>query len=102
MVGPVKLQIDLVSPNRDRTLSLKEFLEVIKLSSKNVTDSLKESGEVKIQLSFKSVFRLSKNIDENPRKYLRGNIKVIMMSEEIYEIIKALFKSLLNLNHFSI
>ena len=72
--------------DKDKTLLLDEYLEIIKTYLKNVISSLKESGEWKTQLL--------KYIDENSHKYLWGDNKEIITIEDTDGIIKALFKKM--------
>ena len=75
---------------------LYQFLEKIRPYVKNVINSLKESGEWKTRLSFKVVFRSSKDVDENCIINF-GAITKIMINEEIDKIMEQVFKSLLTI-----
>ena len=54
----------------NKVYSLKEYLEIIRPYLKNVTIDFTAFDEWKVQLIIKIMFRLSKDIDEKPHKYL--------------------------------
>ena len=80
--------------DKNKISFLNEYLEIIRPYPKSRIDSLKESGKWKALLSAKTLFKSSKNIDENLCKCLWGKYKEIMIGIETHEIINKLFKSL--------
>ena len=57
------------SGNRYKTLSLDEYLEIIKPNLRNAIHKFEGSGERKSQLSIKILFRPPKDTDGNPDIY---------------------------------
>ena len=74
--------------NRNKTLSVEEYLNKIRLFLKCIVNNLKKSDTCKIQLAIANNFISSTNNDEERGMYPKNDIIEIMISDEADEVIK--------------
>ena len=81
--------------DKDKNLSPKEYLNVIKLYLSDMINDHKTQSEWKIQLTMQINFISSKDSEETRNKHTKSYNIEIMMGNETDEIIEKLFESLL-------
>ena len=81
--------------DKDKNLSPKEYLDMIRPYLSNMINNLKTRRERKIQLTMFINFISSKNSNETRTMLTKSHNIEIMMGSETQEIIKELFESLL-------
>ena len=81
--------------DKDKNLSPKEYLNVIKLYLSDMINDHKTQSEWKIQLTMQINFISSKDSEETRMMYIKSHNIEIMMGNETDEVIKKLFESLL-------
>ena len=81
--------------DKDKTLTIKEYLDMIRPYLSNIINDHKTQGEWKIQLTITINFISSKDSDEARIMHIKNLITEIMMGSETDEIIEELFESLL-------
>ena len=82
--------------DRNKTLSVEEYLNKIRPSLKHIINNLKKSDTWKIQLTKANNFFSSINNDEERVMHSKTDNIEIMNNDEADEVIKALFDSLKN------
>ena len=80
--------------NRNKTLSVEEYLDKIKPYLKDVINDLKISDTWKIQLTIVINFISSKDNDEEHAMHSESDSMEIMINDEVDEVIEKLSKSL--------
>ena len=85
--------------NKDKTLTLSEYLHMIKPCLSHIIDNHKTHGEWRIQLTMAVNFISSKDFDETRNMHAKSDNVEIMMGSETDEIIEELFKSFLQKYH---
>ena len=81
--------------DKEKTLSIEDYLDKIEPYLNDLTDDLKTQGEWEIQLTMSSNFISSKDSKETRIMHKTSDNVEIMISNETNEIIKELFDSLL-------
>ena len=81
--------------DKDKNLSPKEYLNVIKLYLSDMINDHKTQSEWKIQLTMQINFISSKDSEETCTMHTKSHNIEIMMGNETDEIIEKLFESLL-------
>ena len=81
--------------DKDKNLSPKEYLDMIRPYLSNMINNLKTRRERKIQLTMFINFISSKNSNETRTMLTKSHNIEIMMGSETHKIIKELFESLL-------
>ena len=81
--------------DKDKILSVKEYINMIRPYLSDMTNDHKSEGEWKIQLTMPINFMSSKDSGEHCTMHTKRHNVEIMMGNETDEIIKELFKSLL-------
>ena len=81
---------------RNKVLSVEEYLNEIRPYLKDIVNNLKKSGTWKIQLTIANKFIFSKDNDEESLIHSESDKIEIMADEKIDQAIKKLFKSLKN------
>ena len=82
--------------DRNKTLSVEEYLNKIRPYLKDIINSLKKSDTWKIQLTIANNFMYSIYNDEEHVIHSKGDNIEIMITDEADEVIKELFDSLKN------
>ena len=82
--------------HRNKTLSVKEYLNNIRPYLKDVVNNLKKSDTWKIQLTIAVNFISSKDNHEERVKHSKSDKTEIMINDRTYEVIKEPFQSLKN------
>ena len=82
--------------NRNKTLSIEEYLIEIRPYLKDIINDLKKSDKWKIQLTIAINFISSKDTDEERVMHLKSGNKEIMINDEADEIIEELLQLLLS------
>ena len=80
---------------KNKTLSIKEYLNIIRQYSRHILNDHKNQGELKISLTVIINFISSKDSDEICTIHAKSNNLEFMMGNGTNEIIKELFESLL-------
>ena len=83
-----------INVDRNKTLSIKEYLDEIKPYLKNIINNLNKSDTQKIQLTIAINFIFSKDTDEEHVMRLKRDNKEIMIYDKVNDVIQEL------LNHF--
>ena len=83
-----------INVDRNKTLSIKEYLDEIKPYLKNIINNLNKSDTQKIQLTIAINFIFSKDTDEEHVMHLKRDNKEIMIYDKVNDVIQEL------LNHF--
>ena len=83
-----------INGDRNKTLSIKEYLDEIKPYLKNIINNLSKSDTHKIQLTIAINFIFSKDTDEEHVMHLKRDNKEIMIYDKVNDVIQEL------LNHF--
>ena len=81
--------------NKDKTLSIKEYLDMIRPYLGDIINNYKTQGEWKIVLTMSTNFNSSKYSDETRTTHTKSDNIEIMLGSETDEIIDELFKSIL-------
>ena len=74
--------------DRNKTLSVEEYLNKIRPYLKDIINNLKKSGTCKIHLTIKNVFISSINNDEERVMHSKSDNIKIMINDEADEVIK--------------
>ena len=82
--------------DRNKTLSVEEYLNKIRLYLKDIINNLKKSDTWKIQLTIANNFISSLDNDEECVMHSKSDNIEIMISDEASEVIKEFFDSLKN------
>ena len=83
-----------INVDRNKTLSIKEYLDEIKPYLKNIINNLNKSDTQKSQLTIAINFIFSKDTDEEHVMHLKRDNKEIMIYDKVNDVIQEL------LNHF--
>ena len=81
--------------DKDKTLSITEYLSMIRPYLSDITDDHKTQGEWKIQLSIRYNFMSSKDFDEARTMHTISDYIEIMTGNKTRRIIKKLYNTLL-------
>ena len=82
--------------DRDKKLSVKEYLNKIKLSLRNIIFYFENSGTWKIELTTAINFISSKDVDEEHVMHSKSNDKEFIISDNTNHIVDDFFESLLS------
>ena len=82
--------------DRNKTPSIKEYLDVIKPYLKDIVNNLQKSDTCKIQLTIAINFSSSKNIDKERVMHSKSDNIEFMSYDKAYEFIKEPFESLVS------
>ena len=82
--------------DRNKTLSIKEYLNEIKPYLKDIINNLKKSDAWKIQLTISINFYFSKDLVEAHVMHLKSDIIKFMIYDNEDEVIEELLESLVN------
>ena len=81
--------------DKDKTLSIEEYLHMIKSYLNNIINDHKTQGEWKIQLTIPINFISSQDSNETRNMHTKSNNIAIMIDHETDEIIREFFESFL-------
>ena len=81
--------------NKDKTLSIKEYLDMIRPYLGDIINNYKTQGEWKIVLTMSTNFNSSKDSDETRTTHTKSDNIEILLGSETDEIIEELFETLL-------
>ena len=81
--------------NKDKTLSIKEYLDMIRPYLGDIINNYKTQGEWKIVLTMSTNFNSSKYSDETRTTHTKSDNIEIILGSETDEIIEELFETLL-------
>ena len=81
--------------DKEKTLTTKEYLDMIRLFLSNIINDHKTQGELKIQFAIEINLISSKESDETRIMHIESDNIKIMMGSKTDEIIEELFESLL-------
>ena len=88
--------ISLKNGEKNKTLSVEEYLSKISANSKDIINNLKKSDTWKVQLTIENNFISSIDNDEERTMHTKSDNIEIMTNHEADEVIKKLLDSLKN------
>ena len=88
--------ISLKNGQKNKTLSIEEYLSKISANSKDIINNLKKSDTWKVQLTIENNFISSIDNDEERTTHTKSDNIEIMTNHEADEVIKKLLDSLKN------
>ena len=88
--------ISLKNGQKNKTLSIEEYLSKISANSKDIINNLKKSDTWKVQLTIENNFISSIDNDEERTMHTKSDNIEIMINHEADEVIKKLLDSLKN------
>ena len=88
--------ISLKNGEKNKTLSVEEYLSKISANSKDIINNLKKSDTWKVQLTIENNFISSIDNDEERTMHTKSDNIEIMINHEADEVIKKLLDSLQN------
>ena len=88
--------------DRNKNLSLKEYLNKIKPYLRDLIIDLQKSGTWKFQLTIAVNFLLSKDVDEERVMHLKRNNIDVWTYDNVNDVVDELFESLLSRYHIGL